>query len=137
MNVADDVERAAIRLPVVPERLALDRDRLDLVDRPEDVDVAKALALQVAEGTLKLTALLPDDVRAEVPIGTRPVAVLADPFGQIEDDRDRQHVVAPRELDQRLSCLGLDVRRVHDGQESALESLRANEVEGLERRRRR
>jgi hypothetical protein len=101
------------------------------------VDVAESLALQVAQGPLKLAALLPDHVRAEAPIGTRLVALFADTFGHIEDDRDRQHVVAPRELDQRLSCLWLNVRRINDGQESALESLRPNEMEGLERRRRR
>src|SRR5688500_18643414 len=46
-------------------------------------------------------------------------------------------MVAARELDEWLARLRLDVRRVDDGQQPALEPLRADEVQRLERGRRR
>ena len=45
-----------------------------------------------------LRALLADDVRAEVAVGPRAVALLADRLGQVEDDRDREEVVLAGQL---------------------------------------
>ena len=43
VDVADDVERAVLVLAVVPERLALDRRRVDLLERAQHVDVSGSL----------------------------------------------------------------------------------------------
>src|SRR5262249_60622795 len=65
MDVADDVEGPVLVLPVIPERLALDGNGVDLLGRREHEDVPKALALEAAEGAAELLGLLAHDVRAE------------------------------------------------------------------------
>ena len=73
---------------------------------------------EAAQRAAQLAALVADDVRAEVAVRPRAVALLADALGQVEHDRDRQHVVLARQRDERLARLGLHVRRVDDGQQS-------------------
>src|SRR5712691_3381275 len=62
---------------------------------------------------MHLTSLIPDNVRAEIPVGAGPVAFVAHTFRHVEDNRDGQHVVVPSESDQRLSRFGLNVCRVN------------------------
>ena len=50
------------------------------------------------------------------PFGPSLVALLAEPFGQVEHDGDRQAVVFAGKLDQRLAGLRLYVGGVDDGQ---------------------
>jgi hypothetical protein len=68
VHVADDVERPVFVLQVVPERLALDGRRLDLLGGRELVDVAEPFALEVTYGAAELLALLANDVRPEISV---------------------------------------------------------------------
>jgi hypothetical protein len=76
--------------------------------------------------------LLPDDVRAEIPLLTGSISFLAEPLGQVEHDRDRQAVVFPGQGDERLARLGLDVGRVDDRQAAQGETLSGDEVQEFE-----
>ena len=81
----------------------------------------------------KLRLLLPDDMRPEVPVFPAAVPLLADLFGQVEDQGHRQAVVFPSKLDERLAGLGLDVGGVDDGQMSQGQPLSGDEMQQLER----
>ena len=114
VDIADDVERSAVLLPVVPERLTLDDRGIDFVLRLEHVDVAETLAPEAAKRPVQLTPLVPDDMRPEVPVRARPVAFVAHALWQIENHRDGQHVVLAGQGHERFARLRLDVRRIHD-----------------------
>ena len=88
VNVADDVERALLVFLVGPETLPRDRRRVDLLDALEGPDVTKSFALEPAQRAPKLLGLLPDDVRTEVSVGSRSVALLRDPLRDVEHDRN-------------------------------------------------
>jgi hypothetical protein len=80
VDVADDVKRAMLRLPVIPERLPLDRNGLDFFRAGKRKNMAKAFALQSTPGPVQLLRLLPYYVGAEIPVNTAPVPVLAEPL---------------------------------------------------------
>ncbi len=84
--------------------------------RLEDEDVAEAFASEAAQRAPQLALLVRTTCGPKSRSGPRPVALVADSLRQIEDDRDRQHVVLARERDQRLARLRLDVGRVDDRQ---------------------
>src|SRR3954468_18181434 len=109
MHVTDDVEWAVVELAVVPQWLARDLRRGDVALRSEVMHLPKAFTLKKPKRALELTALLPDHVRSEIAIGSILVARLAQPFGKIEHDRDRKHVVPPCQLDQRLPRFRLHI----------------------------
>ena len=132
VDIADDVEGPVLARPVVPERHPLDGRRLHLLGRLHHEDVPEALLAQPPERPPQLRGLVADDVRAEVPVGPVPVPLLADPLGHVEDDRHRQAVVLPGQLDQRLAGLGLDVGGVDDRQPPQGEPLAGDEPEHLE-----
>jgi hypothetical protein len=134
VNVADDVERPALLLAVVPERRARDRRRLDLLRRAEHVHLPEALLAEPAQRAAELARLVADHVRAEVAVGPAAVAVLTEPLRQVEDDCDRQEVVLARERDERRAVLALDVGRVDDREPTGLHSLGGDVVEELEGR---
>ncbi len=122
VDVADDVERPVEVLLVVPERLALDLDAVDVLGL-EHPDVAEALAPETLDRALEVQPLAAQDVRPELAVGPLPVALLADPLRDVEHDRDRQHVVLARERDERLPRVLLDVRGVDDRQPAGGEPL--------------
>ncbi|GEM_PF-5104843 len=132
VDVTDDIERPVLVPLVVVERVADDLRRIDLLRRTEDVDMPEALARQAADRAPKLPALLPNDVRAEIPVRALPITFLAELLRQVEHDGDGQTVEAPRQLDERLPSLGLDVRRVDDGQLPGRKPLGRDEVQYLE-----
>jgi hypothetical protein len=72
-------------------------------------------------------------VGAEVAVGPRPVPLQAELLGQGEHDRHGQHVVAARDLDQRLAVLGPDVGRVDDGEPPGPQAPLGDEVQDVER----
>ncbi len=65
---------------------------------------------------MQITALLADDMRPEIAVRPLLVALMRHTFRQIENQRDRQAVVLPRQLDKRLPRFALHVRRVHHRQ---------------------
>lgn len=136
VDVADEVERAVLVAPVVPERHPLDHGGLDLLGAREDEHVPEPFPLQPFEGPAELRPLLTDDVGAERPVGAAFVAVVAEPFGEIEDDCDRERVVLAGDLHQRGPGFGLDVRGIDDGQPPPRKPLGRDgvqQIEGVER----
>src|SRR5262249_54155991 len=105
VHVADDVERPVLALPVVPERLTLEDGRIHLVLRLEHVNVPESLAPEPPQRAVQLALLIANDMRPEITVRPRTVAVVTHAFGQIEDDRDRQYVVLASQGHQRLSRL--------------------------------
>jgi hypothetical protein len=65
VDVADDVERAVLCLPVVPGRRPLDRGGLNLLRRGEHVHLPEALLAQPAQRAAELARQVADHVRAE------------------------------------------------------------------------
>ena len=119
------------RLAFVPQRLPLDRGRVDLLRRFQDVDMAEALRSgPAASGAAAASDC--GDVRAEIAVRARAVAFAGRLLRQVEDDRDRQDVVLASQLDQRLARFRLDVRGVDDGQPSGASRLRSDEVQRVE-----
>ena len=133
VHVADDVERSAVLLPVVPEWLALDDSRIDFVLRLEHVDVAEALASEPAKRPVQLAPLVSDDMRPEVPVRSRSIAFVADALWQIENHRDRQNVILAGQRHKRLACLRLDVRRIDDRELGPGEPTGRHEMQRRER----
>ena len=133
VDVADDVERPAVLFPVVPERLPLDDGGIDLLLRLEDVDVPEAFASEAPQRAMQLAPLVADDVRTEVAVGSRSIAVVAHALGQIENDGDGQHVVLAGERHQRLARLRLDVRGIDHRQLGAGEPPRGHEMQRRKR----
>jgi hypothetical protein len=82
---------------------------------------------------MQLALLIADDVRTEIPVGSGPVAVLAYPLGQVENDGDREHMVLAGERHERLASLWLDVRGIDNRQLRASEPPRGHEMERRKR----
>ncbi len=78
VDVADDVERAGLRLAVGPQRRALDADGVNRLRRAQDRHLAEALALQPAQALAQQPHMVAHDVWAELAVGTRGVALQAD-----------------------------------------------------------
>lgn len=119
VDVPHDVERAGEVAQVVVALLGDDLGGVDLGLAAQDVHLAEALALQAAQRAAQLAVLARDDVRGKLTVRAGPVPLGADAGRDVQDDRDRQHVVVPRDLDQLPAGLGLDVGGVHDGQPPA------------------
>ena len=132
MDVPDDVEGAGVETAIVPERLPDDLDSLDVFRPVQNPDPPEALALKLSKRSTEVPDLPPHDVSAEVPIGSRAVPLDADRLREIQDDRDGEHVLASREIERRLSSLGLDVRGVEHRQPAGGEPPRGDEVENVE-----
>ena len=129
VDIADDVERAVIGSPVVPQRLALEAGRFDLLLPLEDVDAVEALPPQPAHGATQLRLLVAQDVGAELAVGPRCVALRTDTLGDVEDDGHREHVVLLGQLEDLPARLDLDVGGVDDGEPARLKPLGRNEVQ--------
>ena len=134
MHVADNVKGAMLRLAIVPQRLAHDRRGGNRLDRLQEVDMAKALLFQVAQGAAQLLALLADDMVAKVPVSALAVAFVAKLFGQVEHNRNRQHVIVTRQFDQRLARLGLDIGGIDHREPTRGQALGCDKVQNLKGR---
>jgi hypothetical protein len=93
--------------------------------RAQDVDVPKPLPLQTAQAPPELHRLVSHDVRPERAVRPGLVPLVAHVLRQPQHDRHRQHVVLPRQLDQRLARLRLHVRRVDHRQQPPRQPLAA------------
>jgi hypothetical protein len=114
VDVADDVERPAIVPAVHAEPFADDRRRLHLLRRAQDVDGPEPLVAQPPHRAAKRLRVVPDDSRRDVPVRPDRVAREADVLGNVEDDRDRQDVIPPGQVEALLAGVRLDVGRVDD-----------------------
>ena len=95
VDVADHVERAVLVLVLIEDFLPDDdgRGRGHVLLGAQDVDLSESLLAEVLQGAPELIALALDHAITEVPVRPVGVAVQADPLGQVEHDRNRQHVV--------------------------------------------
>jgi hypothetical protein len=132
VDVTDDVERAVIGLAVVPESLAFEGGRINLLRRFEDKNVAEAFAFETAKGAAELLGLLDDDVGGEIAVGAGTVALVAEILIDVEDDGDGQAVVFAGEFDEGLAGFLLDVGGVDDGEATGGEALGGDKVEDFE-----
>lgn len=71
--------------------------------------------LRSLERLTQLTALVPHDMRAKVPVGAINVSVLADPLGQIEDNGHWDYMLT-RQLEQTAPSILLNVGCIYDNQ---------------------
>ena len=92
----------------------------------------EALALERPERAVQLLHLLSDDVRAEVTVFARLVAVVADALRHVEDHRHRQDMELASERDGVLARLGLDVGGVDDRDPSGRQALLRDVVQDVE-----
>ena len=81
MHVPDEVERSVVIASIVPKRLAGDRGRIHFFPAGKGEHVSETLLAQPAQGSVKLRALLADDVRAEFALGPILVALVANGLG--------------------------------------------------------
>ncbi len=132
VDVADDVERAGEVAQVVVALLGDDLGGRDLGLAAQDVHLAEALALQASQRAAQLAVLPRDHVRGQLAVRAGSVPLRADARRHVQDDRDRQHVVVPGDLDELLAGLGLDVGGVHDGQPAGREPLADDVVQQFE-----
>lgn len=116
MHIADNVEGAVLVALIRPEARARDARRRDLLRRLQGKDIAKAFTRQATQRAAQILDLAADDVRAEIAVGPLAIALLAEPFGQVEDNRYRQNVIGAGKLNQGLARLGLNVGCIDDGQ---------------------
>src|SRR5215472_2244150 len=98
--------------------LARERNRGDLPGSSQFEYVPKTLTFQAANGPSQLCRLIPHDVGPKLAVSTRLIALLAQLFGQVEDDRNREHMKLSGQLDQRLTRLWLHIGRINDGEPS-------------------
>ena len=132
VNVADDVKGAAFPGSIVPQGHALDDGGFHLFRRLQHENVTEALAAESPERPAQLGLLLADDVGTEVAIVALAVAVLAEPFRQIQHDGDRQAVVTPSQFDERLAGLGLHIGGVDHRQPAQRQPLGGDVVQHFE-----
>jgi hypothetical protein len=76
--------------------------------------------------------LAADDVWSEIAVSAAAVALLADPFRQVEDERDQQHVELARQRHQRLARRRLHIGRIDHGQAAGGQALASDEVQQIE-----
>src|SRR5262249_4122117 len=68
VNVADDVERPVLPLPVVPQRLPLKDGRIPLVLRLEYVNGPESLAPESPQRAVQLALLIANHMRPELTV---------------------------------------------------------------------
>src|SRR5688572_1793502 len=112
--ISDNVEGAVIRPAVGPERRALDNGGIHFLGSAQYIDIAESLAPQILQTLTQLSRLVADDVRAEVTVRSIPVAVLAEPFRQVEHNGGGQRVMLLGQFQQRFARFRLDVSGVND-----------------------
>jgi len=81
---------------------------------------------------MQLLRLLANYMWPKISIGPAAIALLTKLFRQIEDDCNWDTVVLPGEFYNRLTRLGLDVRRIDHDEFSRRKTLSGNEVQNLE-----
>jgi hypothetical protein len=132
VDVTDDVERTGVGSSVVPQRLSFEAGRLDLLFTGEDEYPVEALSTETPDGTAELRLLVAQDVRPELPILARSVAVSAHPLGDVEDDGHGEDMVFLGQGDETPSGLYLDVGGVDHGEAAGIEPLPGDEPQHVE-----
>ena len=92
----------------------------------------ESLFLETGERAPELAALAVQHVGPELAVRPLPVARREDLLRQVEDDRDRLHVVLAGEVHQRFACLRLSVGGVDHGEPAAAQAPGRDGVEDRE-----
>lgn len=137
VHVADRVEGSVLVGSIVEQSGAHDRGGLHLLRRAQHMHLAEALLREAAQAAAQLIALPLDHAGGDRAIQALGVAGDAQRLGQIEHDRDGQHVVRLRELDEPATRIRLHARRVDHGQQAPLQALGRHVLQRIEGRRRR
>ena len=87
VDVADDVERPRIVAAVGPQAAAHDLDVVDLVLRVELEPVPEALPTEALDRAAQRAHVVAHDMRPEIAVRSRGIALVTDAFRQIEHDR--------------------------------------------------
>src|SRR5262249_37263517 len=112
VQIPENVERTLFVLLVIPETHTAD---LDLFRSVEYVHIPESFALQPTESAFEIEDLAADYVWPKIPVRSRRVPFLAYSLGSVHHDRYRKTVTLAGMLDQALSVLRPDVRRIDDG----------------------
>jgi hypothetical protein len=131
MDVTDDIERSVILPPIGPQGLAFDFDGIDFLNTPQNKNVSKALALQVANRPPQIPRLTPNHVGSELPIGSARIAIQANRFVDVEHNRCRNCVVFPGHCKVSLPRRFLHVGCIDDRQPTTRQSFRQNVIENV------
>jgi hypothetical protein len=131
VDIADNVEGTVLVAFVVVQWHSLDRGGIDLFGALQHEDVPEALFGEAPQRPPQLGLLLADHVEAEATLVAEPIALVADPLGQVQHDGDRKAVVLSGECDERLARFWLHVGRVDDRQAAQRQPLRGDEVQDL------
>lgn len=133
VDVADDVERAGEVGQVVVALLGDDRGVLDVLDAPQDVHLAEALALQVAQRAAEFAGVALDDAAGHVgAVGAGRVAFGTHLLRHVQHDGDGQHVVLLRQLDQLTAGVLLHAGGVDHRATAGREPLARDVVQDVE-----
>jgi hypothetical protein len=129
VKVAKDIEGAGLILLVVPERRATD---LNFFGWVKNVDVSEAFFFEPAKAFLEIKKLPSNDDRAEVTIGAKEVAFLADLLWRVDDKSDGKAVVFAGLFDEALAVFGANVGGVDYSEEASGQALFKQVVECIE-----
>ena len=132
MHVADEVEGTVQLGAVVPRAFPDDLDGSQVVGIRQHVHPPEALLAQAPQRPLQVAVLAPDDVAAEVTVGTGRGALDRYRLGHVEHDGVDQRVVAAGQGHERGAGLGLDVGGVHDGEQATTQPGAGQVVQHLE-----
>jgi hypothetical protein len=132
VDIPDDIERAMLIRPIIPEWHSLDDCGFDLLGAVHHEDVSEALLAEPTQRPPHLRGLVTDNVRAEGPVVPVPVSFLTAPFGHVQHDRHGQTMVLTSQLDERLAGFGLDIGGIDDRELSQDKPLAGNESKHIE-----
>ena len=129
MDVPDDVEGAALLLPVVPEGLPLQKGSINFLLRAQHEYVTEALALEFFDRPPELLGLLVDDMRSKVAVYAAFVPIPTDVLAEVEHDRDRQAMILACQRHQGPPRLLLHVGGVHHRQTGGRQTFRRDKAQ--------
>ncbi len=119
---------------VVEPPLGDDLGGVDLLRAAQEMHLAEALALQMAQGPAQFALVALDDPAGQPgPVGARRIAGGADLLGYVEHDRHRQDVVLAGQPYELGPGLGLHIGGVDDGQPTGRQPLARDVVQHIER----
>jgi hypothetical protein len=72
-------------------------------------------------------------MRSELTIRPRSIPLMAKLLRKIEDNRDREYVIFPSELDQRFTSLRLNICGIHDRQPATGKALTDDRAKNVKR----
>src|SRR5258708_5919500 len=94
---------------------------------------AESFSFKISHRAVQLLRLLANYMLPEISIGPAAIAFLTKLFWQVEYDCNWDAVVLPGKLDNRLSCLGLNIRGINHDKFCRRESFRSDVMKNFKR----